>query len=27
MKKFKVRWKKRFDQLELWMVSYRIEVD
>jgi len=27
MKKFKVRWKKRFDQLELWMVSYRIEVE
>jgi hypothetical protein len=27
MKKFKVRWKKRLDQLELWMVSYRIEVE
>ena len=27
MKKFKARWKERFDQLELWMVSYRIEVE
>jgi hypothetical protein len=27
MKTFKVNWKKQLDQLELWMVSYRIEVD
>ena len=27
MKKFKARWKERFEQLELWMVSYRIEVE
>jgi hypothetical protein len=27
MKKFKSRWKKRLEQLELWMVSYRIEVE
>ena len=27
MKRFKARWKKRFGQLELWMVSYRIEVE
>ena len=27
MKKFKVRWKKRLDQLDLWMVSYRIEAE
>jgi hypothetical protein len=27
MKKFKKRWKARLDQLELWMVSYRIEVE
>ena len=27
MKQFKAGWKKRLDQLELWMVSYRIEVD
>jgi hypothetical protein len=27
MKKFKVDWKSRLEQLELWMVSYRIEID
>jgi len=27
MKKFKSRWKKRLDQMELWMVSYRIEIE
>jgi hypothetical protein len=27
MKKFKARWKGRLDQRELWMVSYRIEVE
>ena len=27
MKKFKARWKNRLDQLELWVVSYRIEIE
>jgi len=27
MKRFKNRWKTRLDQLELWMVSYRVEVE
>ncbi len=27
MKQFKSRWKERLEQLDLWMVSYRIEVD
>jgi hypothetical protein len=27
MKLFKGRWKVRLEQLELWMVSYRIEVE
>lgn len=27
MKDFKARWKVRLEQLELWLVSYRIEVD
>jgi len=27
MKEFKNTWKKRLDQLELWMVSYRVEVE
>jgi hypothetical protein len=27
MKGFKQRWKARLDQLELWMVSYRIDVE
>lgn len=27
MKDFKERWKSRLEQLELWLVSYRIEID
>jgi hypothetical protein len=27
MKPFKKRWKDRLEQLELWVVSYRIEVE
>jgi len=27
MGQFKGRWKARLEQLELWMVSYRIEVE
>jgi hypothetical protein len=27
MKEFKGRWKKRLEQLDLWLVSYRIEVE
>jgi hypothetical protein len=27
MKHFKARWKARFEQIELWMVSYRIDLD
>jgi hypothetical protein len=27
MKDFKSRWKSRFEQLELWMVSYRIDIE
>lgn len=27
MKQFKGRWKTRLEQLELWMVSHRIEVE
>ena len=27
MKQFKDRWKVRLEQLELWVVSYRIEVE
>lgn len=27
MREFKERWKTRFEQLELWLVSYRIEVE
>lgn len=27
MKEFKGRWKARFQQLELWMVSHKIEVE
>jgi hypothetical protein len=27
MRLFKSRWKIRLEQLELWMVSYRIEVE
>jgi hypothetical protein len=27
MKQFKARWKARLEQLELWMVSYRIDIE
>jgi hypothetical protein len=27
MREFKSRWKARMRQLELWMVSYRIEIE
>lgn len=27
MRQFKERWKTRLEQLELWMVSYRIDVE
>ena len=27
MREFKARWKEKLEQLELWLVSYRIEVD
>ena len=27
MKQFKGRWRSRFDQLDLWLVSYGIEID
>ncbi|HZL91573.1 MAG TPA: hypothetical protein VFB96_24600 [Pirellulaceae bacterium] len=27
MKAFKGRWKLKLDQLELWLISYRIDVD
>jgi hypothetical protein len=27
MRQFKDRWKARLEQLDLWMVSYRIEVE
>jgi hypothetical protein len=27
MKEFKARWKSRLEQLELWMVSYRIDIE
>lgn len=27
VRQFKVRWKARLDQLELWVVSYRIDVE
>jgi hypothetical protein len=27
MKQFKGRWKARLEQIELWMVSYRIELE
>lgn len=27
MRQFKARWKARLEQLELWMVSYRIDVE
>ena len=27
MKGFKERWKKKLEQLEIWMVSYRIDIE
>ena len=27
MKEFKARWKTRLDQLELWVVSYQIDIE
>ena len=27
MRQFKSRWKTRLEQLELWMVSYRVEIE
>jgi hypothetical protein len=27
MAAFKARWKARLDQLELWMVSFRIDIE
>jgi hypothetical protein len=27
MKEFKARWKAQLEQLEIWMVSYRIEIE
>ena len=27
MKLYKARWKERLDQLEIWMVSYRIDIE
>jgi hypothetical protein len=27
MKRFKARWKARLEQLELWLISYRIELE
>jgi hypothetical protein len=27
MRQFKKRWRDRLEQLELWMVSYEIELD
>ena len=27
MKAFKKRWKEKLEQLEIWMVSYRIEIE
>jgi hypothetical protein len=27
MKSYKARWKERLDQLELWMVSYPIDIE
>jgi hypothetical protein len=27
MGRFKARWKERLEQLDLWLVSYRIEVE
>jgi hypothetical protein len=27
MQTFKARWKERLDQIEIWMVSYRIDIE
>ncbi|MDB5330984.1 MAG: hypothetical protein JWP03_2135 [Phycisphaerales bacterium] len=27
MKRFKERWKTRLDQIDLWIVSYRVEIE
>src|SRR5262249_44057681 len=27
MKEFKVRWKARLEQVEIWLISYRIEIE
>jgi hypothetical protein len=27
MKEFKARWKAKLEQLELWLVSYQIEIE
>ena len=27
MKRYKAKWKKQLEQLQLWMVSYRIEIE
>ncbi len=27
MKQFKKRWKDRLEQIDLWMISYRIELE
>lgn len=27
MKAFKMRWKEKLEQLEIWMVSYRIDIE
>ncbi len=27
MKEFKARWKQRLKQLEIWMVSYQIDIE
>ena len=27
MKRFKTHWKKRLEQVDLWMVSYRVDVE
>jgi hypothetical protein len=27
MRQFKARWKSKLEQLELWLISYRIKLD
>jgi len=27
MKAYKARWKERLEQVEIWMVSYRIDIE